>query len=259
MQKTIICIPARYASTRLPGKPLIEIAGISLIQRVWQIAKSVRGVDGVYVATDDQRIAEHVHSFGGIAVMTASDLENGTERCRAALDAGKIDADIVLNLQGDAPLTPPWVIEALVKIMQDTSIEMATPALALEGEALAKFLEEKRETPQSGTCVVMDKTGHALYFSKAVLPNTRHGPHRVYRHIGLYAYRTEVLHRFCALPQSPLEAIEKLEQLRALENGIRIKIVPVDYRGRAVASVDAPEDVGRVEAILAAQGDFHVD
>lgn len=254
--KTVIIIPARYQSTRLPGKPLHPIAGHVLVERVWKIAMAVTGVDQVYVATDDSRIKEAVEAFGGKVVMTDEGCENGTERAIDAVERLGISPDIVVNLQGDAPVTPPWVVQALVDGMKaDTGAGLGTPAVRLKGEALAKFLAEKKETPTSGTTVVTDKDGYAMYFSKAVIPYPR-GEAEVLRHIGLYAYRYAILKKLAALPESRLEKIEKLEQLRALENGIRIKVVEVDYKGRAHASVDSPEDVARIEKIIAEEGEL---
>lgn len=254
---TVIIIPARYGSTRLPGKPLIEIAGKTMVERVWQLARQVSGVSAILVATDDDRIAEEVDSFGGHAVMTPDTCKNGTERALAAIEAQGLCPDVVINLQGDAPLTPPWVIQAMVDEMADskTDADICTPATRLTGDKLAYFLREKEVTPQTGTTVVMDTHQYALYFSKSILPFSRGERDEVFRHVGLYAYHLNILKALCALPESPLERTEKLEQLRALENGYRIKVAIVDYRGRSHASVDALEDVARVEAILAAEGE----
>ena len=256
MTDTVIIIPARYGSTRLPGKPLIDIAGKTMVERVWRLAKQVSGVSAVLVATDDDRIAEEVASFGGEAVMTPQACKNGTERALAAVEACGLSPDVVINLQGDAPLTPPWVIQAMVDEMASgNTADICTPATRLTGEKLDYFLREKEITPQTGTSVVMDKDQNALYFSKSILPFSRHKRQEVFRHVGLYAYRLDVLKALCALPESPLERAEKLEQLRALENGYAIKVTIVDYRGRSHASVDALEDVARVEAILAREGE----
>lgn len=258
MTDTVIIIPARFGSTRLPGKPLIAIAGKALIERAWSVAQMVTGVSGVYVATDDKRIADAVTAFGGTPVLTPEACRNGTERALAAIDALNINPHAVINLQGDAPLTPPWVIQSMVDEIASGSAEICTPATTLTGAALAQFLEEKKTTPTSGTTLVMNASGEALYFSKAVLPHSRQPLDQVYRHVGLYAYRTDILRKLCALPESPLEQAEKLEQLRALENGFRIKVTLVDYQGRSHASVDTPEDVIRVETIIGREGEFDV-
>jgi len=257
MTDTVIIIPARYGSTRLPGKPLIEIAGKTMVERVWRLAMQVTGVSAVLVATDDARIVEEVESFGGTPVITPETCKNGTERALAAIEAEGLSPDVVINLQGDAPLTPPWVIQAMVDEMaagQNTA-DICTPATRLTGDKLDYFIREKKVTPQTGTTVVMDANQNALYFSKSILPFSRAAREEVFRHVGLYAYRLDVLKSLCALPESPLERAEKLEQLRALENGYSIKVTLVDYRGRSHASVDALEDVARVEAILASEGE----
>ncbi len=257
MPNTVIIIPARYGSTRLPGKPLIDIAGKTMVERVWQLASQVRGVSAVLIATDDERIMEEAASFGGDAVMTPDTCKNGTERALAAVEAEGLMPDIVINLQGDAPLTPPWVIQAMVDEMASgTTADICTPATRLTGEKLDYFLQEKQITPQTGTTVVMDADQYALYFSKSILPFSRTEREEVFRHVGLYAYKIDALKALCALPESPLEKAEKLEQLRALENGLSIKVTIVDYRGRSHASVDALEDVARVEKILAAEGEL---
>lgn len=257
MNDTVIIIPARYGSTRLPGKPLIDIAGKTMVERVWRLARQVTGVSAILVATDDARIAEEVESFGGDPVMTPGTCANGTERALAAVQARGLSPDVVINLQGDAPLTPPWVIQAMVDEMANgqQAADICTPATRLTGEKLEDFIREKTITPSTGTTVVMNHKQEALYFSKSILPFSRGARAEVFRHVGLYAYRLDVLKALCALPESPLERAEKLEQLRALENGYAIKVTIVDYRGRSHASVDALEDVARVEAILEREGE----
>jgi 3-deoxy-manno-octulosonate cytidylyltransferase (CMP-KDO synthetase) len=257
--QTVIVIPARYGSSRLPGKPLAGIAGRTLIERVWRIARTVRGVERVLVATDDERILEAVRSFGGEAVMTSPECRNGSERVHEAAAGLDPRPDVVINLQGDAPLTPPWVIEPLVEAMAaDPSLPIATPAVRLDREQLEAVRRSKAEGAPAGTLVTFDLAGRALYFSKSVIPFVRFdegGELPVHRHIGIYAYRYEALERYLALEPSPLERAEGLEQLRALEHGIPIQVVPVDYRGRTPWSVDSPEDVVEVERILAAEGE----
>ena len=164
----LIAIPARYASTRYPGKPLVSLRGPdgqkTLIRRSWEAAKAVQGVDRVVVATDDARIADHAASFGAEIVMTSSDCQNGTERCCEVV-AKLPGYEIVVNLQGDAPLTPPWIISQLAETMRNGDADVATPAVRLTGADLAKFLEEKRATPTSGTTVVVNHKGDALSVS----------------------------------------------------------------------------------------------
>ena len=256
----VIVIPARYGSRRFPGKPLAMIRGRSLLQRTWAIGKAVSGVSALYVATDDERIAAHARGFGANVVMTPPDCATGTDRVLAAVRTLPVRPDIVVNLQGDAALTPPWVLQSLIDAMRsDTSVRIATPAVRCTASELAEIEASKRANPESGTFVTFDKFGNALYFSKAVIPHLRvrdQDPPPVYHHIGIYAYRTEALEAFCACPQSPLERAEQLEQLRALQNGIPIRVVLVDCRGRTHWSVDTPDDAKKVEEIIAREGEL---
>ena len=169
--KIAIVIPARFASKRLPGKPMVKVAGVSLLERVWRIAKAVEGVNGVYIATDDERVADHALSFKAEAIMTPSDVATGTDRVRAALHAMADKPDALINLQGDAVLTPPWVVQALVDSFHaDNSIGMVTAAVRCSWRQLAEIQELKSHSPTSGTLVTMDKFGKALYFSKTIIP-----------------------------------------------------------------------------------------
>ena len=253
-----IVIPARYGSTRFEGKPLHSIAGRSMIQRVWQIARAVRDVTRVVVATDDARIVAHVQGFGGEAVMTPASCANGSERVQAAIDAAAIAEDIVLNLQGDAPLTPPWVLQDMLAAMHaDIHADLVTPAVRLTAATEAAFRTHKQTHPASGTTVVFDRHQHALYFSKNILPFMRTPDSApIYRHIGLYGYRRAALARYVTLEATPLETAEGLEQLRALEHGMKIRIALVDYRGRTHGSVDAPADIAVIEDIIAREGEL---
>jgi 3-deoxy-manno-octulosonate cytidylyltransferase (CMP-KDO synthetase) len=256
-----IIIPARYGSTRLPGKPMAPILGRSLLSRVWAIAKAVDGVSAVYVATDDQRVADHAASFGADVIMTSADCSNGTERAWDAIKDMSHKPDAVINLQGDAVLTPPWVVQALVDAFQaDPATKMVTASVQLTWDTYDEFVAHKQASPSSGTTVVMDRHGDALYFSKNIIPQMRKPdrakPCPVHRHIGIYGYSAASLEQLVALPPSPLEQIEQLEQLRALENRIPIRVVPVDYQGRSHGSVDTPEDVAVVEAIIAREGEL---
>lgn len=255
-----IVIPARFGSKRLPGKPMVKVAGVSLLERVWRIAKAVEGVSAVYVATDDDRVADHARSFGAKPVMTPSDVATGTDRVRAALHGMEDPPDAVINLQGDAVLTPPWVVQALVDAFHaDKSVEMVTAAVRCSWKQLAELQELKSHSPTSGTTVTMDKFGRALYFSKTIIPYLRtqtFDTPPVHRHIGIYGYSAAVLDQLASLEQTPLEIAEQLEQLRALENGIPIKVALVDYRGRTHGSVDTPEDIPVVEEIIAREGEL---
>lgn len=259
----LIVIPARYASTRYPGKPLVDLRGASgekrsLIRRSWDAAISVPGVDRVVVATDDVRIAGAAHAFGAEVVMTPETCRNGTERC--AIVAAEADHDIVVNFQGDAPLTPPWFVSALVEAMQaDPTTKVATPVLRCDAAALADFIEDRREGRVGATTAVFDRSGRALYFSKEVLPYTGRplGPDEdipVFHHVGVYAYRRAALADYVAWPPGRLETWEGLEQLRFMENGAPVHCVEVDARGAAFWELNNPPDVARIEFILAERG-----
>ncbi|MCW5725481.1 MAG: 3-deoxy-manno-octulosonate cytidylyltransferase [Maricaulaceae bacterium] len=252
-------IPARYGSTRFPGKPLAVIAGRPMIERVWRLAGAAPGVDRVVVATDDERITSAVAAFGGEAVMTPASCRNGTERALAAAQALGADAEIVINVQGDAALTPPWVIGAVAQALKaDPALQMATPAVRLGPQAEARMRAAKAAGEVGGTTVVIGRDANALYFSKAMLPFQRHpeAGTPTFQHIGLYGYRLETLEKLVSLPPSPLELAESLEQLRALENGIPIRVVEVDYRGRSSWAVDSPEDAERVAEIIECEGEL---
>jgi 3-deoxy-manno-octulosonate cytidylyltransferase (CMP-KDO synthetase) len=263
MAVTLI-IPARFQSSRYPGKPLVELRGAggvakSLIRRSWDAALQVRGVDRVVVATDDDRIADAARAFGAETVMTPASCRNGTERCAAAsLATGK--ADIVVNLQGDAPLTPPWFVEALIAELQsNAAARVATPVLRCDAQALNGFLEDRRNGRVGGTTAVFDRAGRALYFSKEVVPYTGRSfaegeTTPVWHHVGVYAYRPEALEAYVGWPEGDLETWEGLEQLRFMENGCPVQCVAVEARGRAFWELNNPIDVARIEAILRAQG-----
>ena len=255
-----IVIPARFGSKRFPGKPMAPIRGVTLLQRVWLIARAVTGVSQVYVATDDARVAEHAQSFGATVIMTSPECENGTVRTHQAMRTLAKPPDAVINFQGDAVLTPPWVLQGLVDAFAgDPSAQLATPAVHLSWDELEELRKSKETTPFSGTVVVFDRAMNALYFSKTIIPSLRKRDQAqppVYRHIGLYGYRLATLDRLAALPPSPLEQAEGLEQLRALENGIPIRVVLTDYRGRTHWSVDSPEDAVMVETLIGRFGEL---
>lgn len=256
-ERALIIIPARMASTRFPDKPMALIAGKTMIERVWAIGKST-GYD-VVIATDDRRLESFVKNFGADVVMTSPNCLTGTDRvAETARDFPQYS--IFFSLQGDAVLTPPWVIEAVLQTMlKEPIVQMATPAVRLKGRALYDFVESKKGGSSSGTSVVFNKKGDALYFSKALIPFDRqqHNPDRpIYRHIGLYGYRYDTLQKMSQLGESPLEKSEKLEQLRALENGIQIRVVEVDYQGRTHGSVDRPEDVQFIETVIGREGEL---
>lgn len=258
--KTNIFIPARYASTRYPGKPLAQLTGPdgtkTLIQRSWEAAMSVPEADSVYVATDDDRIAETSRSFGAKVIMTSSECRNGTERCADALKQAGIAPDLVVNLQGDAPLTPPWFLSELIAAMrEDDSLDVATPVLRCDPETLDMFMEDRAKGRVGGTTAVFDHERRALYFSKEVIPYTggrtfAPGEVPVFHHVGIYAYRPAALARYIAWPEGRMETLEGLEQLRFLENSARMKCVEVDARGRMFWELNNPEDISRIEQVL---------
>ncbi len=229
-------IPARFASTRFPGKPLAMIGNKSMLERVVEQAHKSRSLDAVLVATDDQRIYDHVHSFGAEAVMTSSTHESGTERClEAALSmAGAIDA--VINIQGDEPFIQPEQIDAVASLIEDGA-DIGTLAIRLPYEIASDPNKVK---------VVCDKNGKALYFSRSAIPFFRDGASpsaQCLKHLGVYGYRFGSLQQIAKLPSSFLENAEKLEQLRWLENGFEIRVAETDYESPAI---DTPEDLIKV-------------
>ncbi|OSP54686.1 3-deoxy-manno-octulosonate cytidylyltransferase [Pseudoruegeria sp. SK021] len=261
----LIVIPARYASTRYPGKPLAMLTGPdgmakSLIRRSWEAAMTVQGADRVVVATDDDRIRAEAESFGAEVCMTALECRNGTERCADVLKRLDISPEIVVNLQGDAPLTPHWFIEELVAgLRADPDADVATPVLRCDGRALSGFREDRLAGRVGGTTAIFSTKMRALYFSKEVIPYTgRDYPSDsttpVFHHVGVYAYRPSALSYYGSLEPGPLETLEGLEQLRFLENGRSILCVEVDGRGRQFWELNNPEDIPRIETMLAEIG-----
>ncbi len=261
----VIVIPARYASSRFPGKPLQALTGAtgvskSLVQRSWEAGKSVKGVDRVVVATDDDRIEEACTAFGAEVVRTSSGCRNGTERAAEAISVLGISPEIVINLQGDAPLTPHWFVEDMISAMQsDASITMATPVLKTDADALEGFRTDRRNNRVGGTTAVFSNEGKALYFSKEVLPfsDKTYGPDDetpVFHHVGLYAFRPDALAAYLTWPEGRLEKLEGLEQLRFLENGWPVNCVEVEARGHVFWELNNPVDVARVESAFAKLG-----
>lgn len=259
--KTVILIPARYASSRYPGKPLVMLTGKdgvakSLIQRSWEAAKGVRGVDAVYVCTDDDRIRDAALAFGAEVIMTSVDCANGTERCADALKGLSENYDLYVNLQGDAPLTPTWFVEALIDEMKaNPDVQMATPVLRCDAQTHANFVEDRLNGRVGGTTAVFDSAMNGLYFSKEVIPYTgktfaEGDTIPVFHHVGVYAYRLEALKAYGDWPVGPLEANEGLEQLRFLENGVPIRCVEVDGKGGVFWELNNPVDVSRIEDVL---------
>lgn len=263
--KTLIVVPARYASKRFPGKPLAEVAGVSMVARTGQSARAaaaeLESADFV-VATDDPRIRDHCEAEGLPVVMTDPALPSGSDRALAAAEAMGAAPDIIVNLQGDAPLTPPDYITAIVRHLEASDADAATPCVQLDWDALDALRAAKQSSPFSGTTCLVDGSGKALWFSKTVLPAMRHEESLrtqnrlspVRQHIGLYAFKTESLRRFTALPVSAYEALEGLEQLRLLENGMSIICVDVPPTPFHSSGVDTPEDLKRLCAQIEAQG-----
>ena len=259
--KTIIFIPARYASTRYPGKPLVELTGAegakkTLIQRAWEAAKLVSGVDAIYVLTDDARIRDAAQGFGADVLMTSPNARNGTERCAEAVAQLQNTPDTIINLQGDAPLTPHWFVENLMSAMQDSSVQTATPVLCCDAETLTNFVTDRQNGRVGGTTAVKRTDGTALYFSKEVLPfvSDLQDPPEVLHHVGVYAYRPAALQAYMSWGEGILERAEGLEQLRFLENGIPVTCVQVQAHGRVFWELNNPVDVARIENVLQQEG-----
>jgi len=261
----LIVIPARYASTRYPAKPLAMLKGASgqsrsLIERSWLAACEVRGVDRVVVATDDDRIKNAAEAFGAEVVMTPVACANGTERCAAAHEALGGGFDIVVNLQGDAPLTPHWFVEDLIADLRvDPNAEISTPVLRCDGQTLNGFLADRKADRVGGTTAVFDTNKRAMYFSKEVVPFTTEtfeddADTPVFHHVGVYAYRPDALAAYSSWPVGPLEQLEGLEQLRFMENGRAVRCTEVKANGRQFWELNNPEDVPRIEAMMAQMG-----
>ena len=235
----VLCvIPARYTSTRLPGKPLKDIAGKPMICRVYERAAKAARVAEALVATDDERIYEAVLQHGGKAVMTRKDHPTGTDRLAEVAEKYP-DVDLIINVQGDEPLIEPALIDELAAAFDgDADLQMATVCTEITDEVEAKNPNNVK--------VVMDKKGYALYFSRSLLPYPRHTGTPVYKHIGIYAYKRDFLLQYAKMAETPLEHAESLEQLRALENGYRIKVIKTPYR---FVGVDTAEDLAKVNEI----------
>jgi len=233
-------IPARYASTRFPGKPLTPICGVPMIQRVWERARSAKSLRDVLIATDDERIEACCRNFGAEVIMTSADHPTGTDRLAQA--AANLTDDIIVNIQGDEPLIESQIIDAAVAALE---LDSATPMSTVVHAAAAHEVDDPNRVK-----VVIDANGYALYFSRSRIPYPRSPSPELtfWQHVGLYAYRSDFLAHFVTLPRTPAETCEELEQLRALEHGHRIRVAIVD-NWRSIP-VDVPEDVPRVEALL---------
>lgn len=254
--KVAIIIPARWGSTRFAGKPLAMIDGQTMLSRVIDIANSIDGAS-VFVATEDARIKEHAVECGANAVITSVDCASGSDRVLAALDVMDEAPDFVVNLQGDAPFTPPLALQMLIDaFFANQEIGVVTPVRELSWEGLDELRASKKTSAFSGTTAIVDKNGRALWFSKNILPAIR-GEDKmrdegarcpVLQHMGLYGFRPDVLRRFCALPPSHYETLEGLEQLRLLEAGIPIHTVTVPTGAQSLqGGIDTIEDLRRAE------------
>ena len=243
--KVLGVIPSRYQSTRFPGKPLADIMGKSMILRVYEQASKSALINELVVATDDKRIADHVNGFNGQVMMTSENHENGTSRCLEVLESfnkqGK-EFDVVVNIQGDEPFIQPAQIDQIIGLFSDEETEIAS---------LTSPINEKRDLFDPNIVkVVMDPKGHALYFSRQTIPFVRGfetdswmDKNTFYKHIGIYAYKSDILKKISTLEVSHLEKIEKLEQLRWLENNMVIRLGITDYKG---VGIDTPEDITKL-------------
>ncbi len=245
MAKVVVVIPARYGSTRLPGKPLVQLAGKPMIQRVYERAKLAKQANQVIVATDDERIVKAVEAFGGEARMTRTDHRTGTER--VAEVAAHVEGDIFVNVQGDEPLLDPAAVDtAVASLLEEPVASISTVATPIKtpGDIMDPNVVK----------TVLDFDGNALYFSRAPIPWVRDTASKTLvrhlKHLGLYVFQREALLEYATLPQGELERIEQLEQLRWMENGWKIRVAEVEHDA---VSVDVPEDVERVEKLLQAQ------
>jgi 3-deoxy-manno-octulosonate cytidylyltransferase (CMP-KDO synthetase) len=236
--KVLGVIPARYASSRFPGKSLAVLAGKTIIQHVYERSVQSRYLSRVIIATDDERIRQTATDFGAPVQMTRADHFSGTDRVAEAASAS--DADVVVNIQGDEPLIDPAAIDAaILSLLDDPDVPMGT---------LKKLIEDPDETSNPNVVkVVTDLRGSAIYFSRHPIPHDRDNAFKHYKHIGLYVYRREFLLGYPALPVGPLERAERLEQLRALENGFPIRVVETDYES---LGVDTPDDLARVSELF---------
>lgn len=266
--KLAIAIPARYGSTRFPGKPLALINGKTMLQRVTDIARqAVQGYEDafIFVTTEDERIMHHATELGVPCIHTPPSCPTGSDRVLSALRQLDNWPDFIVNLQGDAPFTPPSVIRQIFDAFQtNPRAEVITPVHCLSWADLDRLRQGKEQTPFSGTTAIVNEQGRALWFSKNIIPAIRkeeelrqQGPYSpVFQHIGLYGFRSDILEKFCTLPQGYYENIEGLEQLRLLENGIHIQTVQIIIaEGHIQSGIDSPEDLARAEEYLRRHGE----
>ena len=257
-----IIIPARYNSTRFPGKPLTNLKlknGKSkpLIQLSWEAAKMVEGINSIYIATDNFEIKQTAESFGANVIMTSSKCENGTARCAEAIKIKSINDDIIINFQGDAPLTPKSFVEILIHTMnEDKTIKVSTPILQCDKDHFSKLLDDRKNDRVGATTVIFDNNNDALYFSKEVIPYlTKEKLDKfklvpVYHHVGVYAYRNDVLNRYNTWKESHLEKLEGLEQLRFLAHGEKIRCIIIEKNNHLFWELNNPSDKKIIEKML---------
>lgn len=263
--RAAVVIPARYASSRFPGKPLVALKGATgvakpLVQRAWEAASRVEGVARVVVATDDDRIAQAATAFGADVVMTSPDCANGTERCAEAMHALGADFDVIVNLQGDAPLTPAAYVRDLIALFAGPRApQVATPAIRCSTELLDRLLTDQAAGRVGGTTVAVDGAGRAMYFSKRVIPyipeTMRNRPGLpVFFHVGLYAYTPAALASYRRMEPTEVEQLEGLEQLRFLHGGVPVQVLEVEQPAWGIWELNNPADVPIVEAELLRAG-----
>lgn len=264
--KTLIVIPARYASTRFPQKPLRVISGQSLLSRVASIARLCADGDpdvAYVIATDHLSIEAHANEIGVPVVMTDPNLPSGTDRALAAANQFAPETEFIVNLQGDAPFTPPGYVRAIIDVGRATTLDAVTPIVQMSWDDLDEMRIRKRETPFSGTSCIVNAQNEALWFSKNILPAIRKEEQMrsvepmspIWRHIGLYGYKRSALEAFVALPEGYYERLEGLEQLRFLENGLRIQAVKVPAAPSAMWGIDTPQDAAHAERLIAKHGE----
>jgi 3-deoxy-manno-octulosonate cytidylyltransferase (CMP-KDO synthetase) len=251
-----VVIPARYGSTRFPGKPLVKLKGRGGIERTlvewtWRAATASVDREAVVVATDDDRIISEVENFGGKAMLTPDDLRNGTERCAWLVASLAAKPDLVINFQGDAPLIPPYFVKQLIAFARERKSAMATPYVMCDAAMAGMLRSAARDGKAGGTCAVADKRGRALYFSKYPIPFGDNAALKM--HIGLYAYTPDALATYLSLPPSAPELAEGLEQLRFLDCGIAIDLVELALPPGGIWELNNPSDVAVIELALAQQ------
>lgn len=269
MVKTLVVIPARYGSSRFPGKPLAKIAGKEMLLRVFEIAK--KGTEGfdahIVVATEDERIFNFCKEHDIECLMTSDKCKTGSDRICEAVNILNENPDFIVNLQGDNPVCPPSFVRELIKTFEsDTSVDLVTPVVELSWKELDELRENKKTTPFSGTTCIVDKNGYAKWFSKNIIPAIRKeddlrskgDKSPVYRHVGMYGYKCDALFKFSSLEEGVYEKLEGLEQLRFLENDMKIKVAKVSYGAfsGSMGGVDSPDDVKRAEELFAKYGEF---